>query len=194
MLTPQEEEEIRKGLTDEGRMRRTAENKLFNKLKIEFIRKGVHKYHLSKQDATDAYVETIRSVILNIDNGAYQLHPGKSLTGYAVSIFQNKCIDIKRRTTKATDPIDESLIHQLPDEVTDIINAIIDAKGLRLKIHQCYEKTGELCRAVLELSTDGFTDKEIAERLSFTTKDAAKQKRYTCLRKLADCLNLPKDE
>lgn len=181
------------GLRAGGNLRYRNESILFERFK-DFIRVGTYKYYLSTEDSTDAYLETIRGVIINIDTGKYVERTDKSLEAYAAVIFRNKCMDIIRKNVKESEPIDVSIIDNLPGRIRDLINEIIDTKELRIKINQCYKKLGEPCKKLLLHVEDGFSDKEIAEVMSYNSVDVAKQTRYTCRKKLAECLNLTKNE
>lgn len=188
---------IIEGLRSGGSERQRFESILWKKFS-GFVYWGMTRYHLTKDDARHAYDDAICSVITNIVTRKYQQDSNALLKTYAETIFRNKCLDridkTKRKLTtqsaekenlKSPQPINESLSDKLPSEVKNTIEDIIERED-QLKIKQCLEKIGEICKEILTLFAANYKDKEIAEIMKYSSSDVVKQTRYRCLEKLRE--------
>lgn len=162
-----------------------AEEFLFNSYAY-FIPEAMRKYSLNEEEAFDAYSDTILSSLGKIADGTYQGR--SSLKTWLYQIFHNKCVDlIRKKTTNKrsiykTAEID-TLKFQVSDTVKSIIQKMIDQTDFdRLK--QKLKELGEDCRQMLQLWSEGFSDKEIAVQLNYKTPEVTKTSRYRCLEKL----------
>lgn len=162
-----------------------AEEFLFNSYAY-FISEAMRKYSLNEEEAFDAYSDTILSSLGKIADGTYQGR--SSLKTWLYQIFHNKCVDlIRKKTTNKrsiykTAEID-TLKFQVSDTVKSIIQKMIDQTDFdRLK--QKLKELGEDCRQMLQLWSEGFSDKEIAVQLNYKTPEVTKTSRYRCLEKL----------
>jgi RNA polymerase sigma factor (sigma-70 family) len=185
----QNDREIIQGLKAGFRERASCE-RLFYQQYSYFIREGCRKYHLSHEDSFSAYSDAVLSAILNIVNDRFD--GVSSLKTYLFRVFSNKCIDLVRKNTINREQVHQSttvpeLLGQLPDKARSCIELLID-KDKRDAIRIYIEKIGEKCREILLLFEDGYSDKEIAEQLTYNNAAVAKTTRLRCIEKLKDQL------
>ncbi len=173
------------GLQQEGLAGRKFEDQLYIVYNY-FIREGCNKYNLSEEDGFSAYSDAVIAVINSIRSRKFEGR--SSLKTYLFQIFCNKCVDTVRRNTadKAVvhraEPID-AISFQMPDNVSGIVEKIMQ-KINRNIIMQNLKEMGEKCRSILLLFEEGFSDREIAARMSYETAAVAKTSRLRCLEKL----------
>jgi RNA polymerase sigma-70 factor (ECF subfamily) len=188
---------IIEGLKAGGTVRRRYENILWEKYK-DLITWGVTRSHLSHDEVRLAYDDAICSSIINIVTGRYEQESTSLLKTYVEAIFHRKCIDhmdrstnkepekkVVRKNIKNPQPISESLMEKLPFEVKNAIEKIIEQED-RMKMRQCLERLGEICKEILMLFGGNYKDKEIAELMHYHSQAVAKQTRYRCLEKLSE--------
>src|SRR4051812_22256198 len=99
LMPSSEEIMIIEGLRAGGTERERYENMLW-KLFSYFINWGIVKYRLPKDDIRQAYDDAILCVIINIVTGSYKKDDNTLLKTYAETIFQRKCIDRIRSSSK----------------------------------------------------------------------------------------------
>ena len=177
--------EIITSLHKGGTERTKGEDLLFNRFAY-FIPEAIHKYSLQKEEAFDAYADTIISGIEKITNHSYQ---GKSsLKTWLYQIFHNKCVDLLRKKTTNKNRVHQTaeisdMQFQLTDNVKSIIQKLIDKTDFDL-LKQMLNQLGESCHEMLEQWAEGFSDREIAETMGYKNADVVKTSRLRCLEKL----------
>jgi RNA polymerase sigma factor (sigma-70 family) len=186
----QEDRQIIEGLRAGFRERVPYEKILYLKFNY-FIREGCRKYFLSQEDSFSAYSDTVLSAILNIVNDKFD---GKSsLKTYLFKVFCNKCIDIvrknsinKQRANHAT-AVPE-MLGQLPDKARSVIEQLIH-RDTRNAVWESLEQIGEKCKEILLFFEDGYSDREIAEKLAYSSAAVAKTTRLRCIEKIRERVN-----
>ena len=177
--------EIIEQLREGGINKRKSEEQLFSRYTY-FIREGMNKHALGEDDAFDAYSDTVLSAIEKITNGTFEGR--SSLKTYLFQIFHNKCVDLlrKKATNKQsvhrTELITERQLH-ISDTAQSIIQKLVDKADwdlLKAKLGSLEDK----CRQLLQLWSNGYSDKEIATTLGYKTSDVVKTSRLRCLDKL----------
>jgi RNA polymerase sigma factor (sigma-70 family) len=156
-----------------------------------FIKEGCRKYHITYEDSFSAYSDALLSAIQNIASGTFDHQ--YSIKTYLYQIFRNKCVDLIRKNTTNKQGANQSetapdLLNFLPDKAKDVIGKLIDQEqiqNLRLQL----EKSGEKCRDLLLLFEDGYSDKEIADKLSYNNAAVVKTTRLRCREKLRNLLS-----
>jgi RNA polymerase sigma factor (sigma-70 family) len=153
-----------------------------------FIDEGSKKYTLGYEDSFSAYSDAIISVIKNIINKSF--NNNSSLKTYLFQIYSNKCIDLIRKKTTNVQKVNQSvaepeLLSHLPDKAKNVIEKLIERQKM-LEIKQNLELIGEKCKEILLLFEDGYSDKEIAEKLAYNTASVAKTTRMRCLEKIKE--------
>jgi RNA polymerase sigma-70 factor (ECF subfamily) len=148
----------------------------------------MRKYSLNEEDTSSAYSDAVISVINNIVTGKFEGR--SSLKSYTFQIFMNKCVDIVRKDTTNKNAVHhvrsiESLATELPDKARSVIQDII-AKNERLYLQQKLNELGDKCRQLLLLFEDGYSDKQIASELDYSSADVVKTSRLRCLEKLKE--------
>jgi RNA polymerase sigma factor (sigma-70 family) len=162
-----------------------AEDQLFSRYSY-FIGEAVHKYALLREEAFDAYADTILAGLEKIINGSYQGR--SSLKTWLYQIFHNKCVDLirKKSTNKSnvyrTSAIDDHQF-QVSDTVKSIIQKLVDKTDFDL-LKERLSQLGNDCRQMLQQWAEGFNDKEIAAMMNYKTADVAKTSRLRCLERL----------
>lgn len=179
--------EIRDGLVLNSEQRAYFEKALYQQYQY-FIEEGVRKHGLSTDDSFSAYSDAVLSTILNVRNNSFNSR--SSLKTYLFQIFSNKCIDLIRKKTTNKQKVHQSvgepeLLSYLPDGAKTVIEKIIDRQKL-MAIKQYLEVIGEKCKEILLFFEDGYTDVEIAERLSYNNAAVAKTTRLRCLEKMKE--------
>ena len=181
------DKEIIDGLTNNSNQRLHFEKVLYLQYRY-FIDEGIKKYRLDHEDSFSAYSDAVLSVIKNVVNHTFSNN--SSLKTYLFQIFSNKCIDLIRKKTTNTQKVNQSatepeLLSHLPDKSRSIIEKLIDHQKMQ-EIRRYLQEIGEKCKEILLLFEDGYTDKEIAERLSYNTASVAKTTRMRCLERMKD--------
>jgi RNA polymerase sigma factor (sigma-70 family) len=115
----QEYKEIIAGLKAGKDQYAVFERKLFEAF-YYLIEKAIKDHHLDKEEAFDAYSDTILQVIQAIRNNSFE--EGVSLSAVVPRIFSHKCIDLIRKKTTKKQGVHESasipeMLNQLPGEV-----------------------------------------------------------------------------
>jgi RNA polymerase sigma-70 factor (ECF subfamily) len=182
-----DDQEIIYGLLLNNDQRANFEKILYLQYKY-FIEEGSRKYGLHSDDSFSAYSDAVLSAILNIRNSTFNQH--STLKTYLFQIFSNKCIDLVRKKTTNKNKVHQSatepeLLNHLPDAAKTAIEKIIDRQKL-LAIRQYLEVIGEKCKEILLFFEDGYTDNEIAEKLSYNNAAVAKTTRLRCLEKIKE--------
>ncbi|MBD0332941.1 MAG: sigma-70 family RNA polymerase sigma factor, partial [Chitinophagaceae bacterium] len=103
-------------------------------------------------------------------------------------IFSNKCVDLIRKVTNNKQRVHQSvgtpeLLTHLPDTARAVIEKLIVQEEIE-KMKQFFGRIGEKCKEILLLFEDGYTDEEIAQRLSYSNAAVVKTTRTRCREKL----------
>lgn len=168
-----------------GYHRRQGEEKLFNSYSY-FIETAMSKYSLTNDEAFDAYSDTILTVIEKISSSAFEGR--SSLKTFIYQIFHNKCVDLLRKKTTNKNKIHQTfsisdMVLDISDASKSCIQKIIDKSEMDVLVIKLGE-LGENCRQLLMLSSDGYTDKEIAASMEYKSADVVKTSRLRCLERL----------
>ncbi|HWK05060.1 MAG TPA: sigma-70 family RNA polymerase sigma factor [Puia sp.] len=174
-----------------GYKERVSSEKLLYQQYNYFINEGCRKYRLSYEDSFSAYSDAILSVIHNIVSGRFENKA--TLKTYLFRVFSNKCIDLVRNNS-----INKQRVHQgttnpdllsaLPDKAKTAVEVLID-RYKESAILEYLGTIGEKCKEILLYFEDGYTDKEIAERLAYNSAAVVKTTRNRCLDKLREKMN-----
>jgi RNA polymerase sigma-70 factor (ECF subfamily) len=179
------EQEILAKLKSPGIIRMKGEEQLFKKY-FYFIRYGRNKYSLTEDNLFDAYSDTIIAAIRSITDDSFQKK--SSLKTFLYQIFHNRCVDILRKKTALKSTINQTVsINEveifLSDNSQSVIDQLIkkaDAEAFKQQINQLCSKSQRL----MLLAAEGYTDKEIAIKMNFKTRDVVKTSRLRCMRTL----------
>jgi RNA polymerase sigma factor (sigma-70 family) len=180
-----QDHDITQNLRSGGNARRWAEATLFRKY-IYYIREGRSKYSISEEESFDAYTDAVLSAIETITKGKFENR--SSLKTYLYKIFQNKCVDlIRKKTTNKMSvhragAIDEMLL-ELSDETKPVIQQLIDQTDAAA-LKAALASLGEKCMQLLQLFSEGFSDREIADVAGYKTGEVVKTSRMRCLTRL----------
>lgn len=182
-----QDRDIIEGLQTVSNQRQHIEKFLYLQYRY-FIEEGSKKYKLNHEDSFSAYSDAILSVIRNIVNGSF--NHNSSLKTYLFQIFSNKCIDLVRKRTTNIQKVNQSaaepeLLSHLPDKSKSIIEKLIGQQKMQ-EIRRQLQEIGEKCKQILLLFEEGFTDKEISERLAYNSASVAKTTRLRCLEKMKE--------
>ena len=179
------DEDIIRKLTGAGSNKRKGEDELFSRFSY-FIKSGMDRYHLKEDESFDAYSDTILSAIESISGG--QFGNRSSLKTYLFKVFQNKCVDILRKSTtnkssvNHTTDISNVLLH-LSDSAKSIVQLLIEQSDFE-EIKRKLNEIGNNCRSLLMMFAEGYTDKEISLSMEYKSADVVKTSRLRCLEKL----------
>ncbi|HYE54837.1 MAG TPA: sigma-70 family RNA polymerase sigma factor [Chitinophagaceae bacterium] len=184
------DQQIINSLLKDGNTRRKGEEELFSRFQY-FIKEGIRKHRLSEDESFDAYSDAVLSAIEKISNGSFQ---GRStIKTWLYQIFHNKCVDLLRKKTTNKYAIHQTasltgVLFQLSDDTRSIVQKLAD-KADRELLKQKLNELGSICRQLLMLSADGYTDKEIAASMEYKTADVVKTSRLRCLERLRQLYN-----
>lgn len=184
-FTRSEDDEIVNVLMQDTSSRRRAEEMLFRNYSY-FIREGIKKYGLSEDAAFDAYSDSVLSALQTISSGSFERR--SSLKTYLFKIFNNKCVDIMRKTATNKNSVHQTasiseMFLQLSDTAKTIIQQMADKADYAL-LKQRLNELGEKCKQLLMLSAEGNSDKELAIQLEYKTASVVKTSRLRCMEKL----------
>ncbi|MEJ7681329.1 MAG: sigma-70 family RNA polymerase sigma factor [Segetibacter sp.] len=151
-----------------------------------FIQEGCRKYHLTYEDSFSAYSDAVLAAINNIINNRFDNK--FSLKTYLFQIFNNKCVDFIRKNSNNKQQVHNStvtpeLLTHLPDTVKSAIEKLIDQEKISA-VTGYVDAIDEKCKEILLLSAEGYTDKEIAEKLAYNNAAVAKTSRLRCREKI----------
>jgi RNA polymerase sigma factor (sigma-70 family) len=155
-----------------------------------FIREGCRKYHISAEDSFSAYSDAVLSSIHNIAAGRFD--GSASLKTYLFKIFSNKCIDQIRKNAMNKATVHQSaaspeLLAHLPDKARSAVDLLIHRCKIET-VREYVQKLGEKCRELLVLFEDGFSDKEIAEKMEYNSPAVVKTTRLRCIDRLRELM------
>ncbi len=176
---------IIQGLKGNGKERRRQEEVLYQAYEY-FIKEGSREYRLTHEDSASAYHDAFTSAVDNIVNSRFD--GNSSLKTYLYKIFSNKCIDLVRKNATNKNEVHRAsplpdMLNLLPDGAKSIVEGMM-TRELKEKVKAQLESIGEKCKEILLLYEEGFTDKEIAEQLTYNNSAVAKTTRLRCLDKL----------
>ncbi len=179
--------EIISGLQQNGAERKKCEFALYQSYNY-FIREGCKKYHLDDDESQIAYSDAVLSVIVNTTNNTFEGR--SSLKTYLFQIYSNKCVDFVRKNTTNKSSVHNGtgisdMLWQLPDNAKHVVEKMMQ-KYQRSIIAEKLKEVGEKCREMLLFFEEGYSDKEIAEKLQYQTAAVAKTSRLRCLDKLRE--------
>ena len=187
-LTTQEhtaEQEILAKLKSPGIIRMKGEEQLFKKY-FYFIRYGRNKYSLTEDNLFDAYSDTIIAAIRSITDDSFQQK--SSLKTFLYQIFHNRCVDILRKRTALKSTINQTVsINDLQIYLSDNSQSVIDQLIKKANAEAFKQQINQLCsksQRLMLLAAEGYTDKEIAIKMNFKTRDVVKTSRLRCMRTL----------
>lgn len=151
-----------------------------------FIQEGRRKYHLTYEDSFSAYSDAVLAAITNISNNRFDSR--FSLKTYLFQIFHNKCVDLIRKISNNKQQVHHSaatpeLLNHLPDTVKSVIEKLIDQEKIT-RVTEYLDAIDEKCKEILLLSAEGYTDKDIAEKLAYNNAAVAKTSRLRCREKV----------
>jgi RNA polymerase sigma factor (sigma-70 family) len=183
------DQDIINSLKDPGRKRKGEED-LFNRYAY-FIQEGIKKNRLLKDEAFDAYSDTLITAIDQIIKGSFEGR--SSLKTWLFQIFHNKCVDLLRKKSTNKQAIHHTasitdMLFQLSDDAKSAVQRMAD-KADRDLLRQKLNELGQSCRQLLTLSADGYSDKEIAVTMEYKTADVVKTSRLRCLDRLRQLYN-----
>lgn len=179
------DQEIIRNLSQDNGNRRKGEDDLFNSYAY-FIREGARKYRLAEDEAFDAYSDTILSAIEKIRLGRFEGR--SSLKTWLFQIFHNKCVDLLRKKTTHKSSVHQTasitdMLFELSDSSKTVVQQLVEKADFDL-LKQRLGELGDTCRELLQLSADGYSDKEIAAQMEYKTADVVKTSRLRCLDRL----------
>ncbi|MBS1745490.1 MAG: sigma-70 family RNA polymerase sigma factor [Bacteroidetes bacterium] len=165
---------------------RTRYEKVFYQQYYYFVDEGCRKYNLNYDDSFSAYSDALLSAIINIVNERFDGR--SSLKTYLYQVFSNKCIDLLRKNTTNKQQVHKTMpvadtMNQLPDFTRNIVEKLMTSE-LKENVQRHLETLGAKCKEILLLFEDGWSDKDIAEQLSYNSAAVAKTTRLRCLDKL----------
>lgn len=186
LLSNDADSEIIEGILKGGRQRQKFENILYKKY-MYFIKEGVRKNQIEEHESASVYSDTILNVIDNIVNRKFEGRA--SLKTYIYQIFSNQCVSLirKKTTNKASSTYDTVLLSELmypmSDYTQNIIQKIIEREEEQV-LMQKLNTIGEKCKELLLLWANGYSDKEIVDKLAYSSIDVVKVTRMRCIEKL----------
>ncbi|MEI6950399.1 sigma-70 family RNA polymerase sigma factor [Paraflavisolibacter sp. H34] len=178
-------QEILNKLRATGNERRKGESLLYQE-HLYFLRVGMTKYPLTEDQLFDAYSDTILVALAAIASGTFEERA--SLKTYLFRIFHNKCIDLLRKVKTHKNSVHHTidiscLPYCIPDNGQCALDRMIkkaDEETFKQKIKKLPGKSQRL----LQLSAEGYTDREIAVVMNFKTRDVVKASRLRCIQTL----------
>lgn len=186
------DQQLIEGLRQQGLSRNRSEEQLFATYQY-FIREGIYKHSLSREEAFDAYSDSILSAIDDIRNESFQ---GRStLKTWLYQIFHNKCVDlIRKKSTNKNSVHNTASIGNMMLELSDTSKSVVQKLAEKADWDQLKQKLndlGDTCRRLLTLSADGYSDREICTFMEYKTADVVKTSRLRCLEKLRQLYKRP---
>jgi RNA polymerase sigma factor (sigma-70 family) len=181
------DEEMIAGLQQNGAERNRCEHALYQTYNY-FILEGSKKYNLNEDESQIAYSDAVLSVIVNIVKSNFEGR--SSLKTYLFQIYSNKCVDLVRKNTTNKSSVHNGIgisdmLGQLPDDAKNAVEKMMHKYQLTV-IAEKLKEVGEKCREMLLFFEEGYSDREIAEKLQYQTAAVAKTSRLRCLDKLRE--------
>lgn len=151
-----------------------------------FIEEGIRKFSLTEDESFSCYSDSIIKTLDNIRIGVFEGR--SSLKTYLYQIFHNKCVDqVRKNTTKKSEVYRgadiSDMLFRMSDTAKTIIQRLVEQSDIQ-ELKKRLSELGENCRKMLLMSSDGYSDKEIAVVLEFKSASVAKTSRLRCLERL----------
>lgn len=186
----EKDREILAGLQTAGPGERASWELQFYRRYEYFIRQGSRKFHLSTDDSFSAYSDALLSAIHNIAAGRFD--GSSSLKTYLFKIFSNKCIDQIRKNAMNKATVHHSvtspeLLTHLSDKARSAVEGLIHRNKIET-LREYLGKLGEKCRELLLLFEDGFSDKDIAQKMDYNSPAVVKTTRLRCIERLRELM------
>ena len=177
--------EIIEQLVKGGVERRKSEERLFTRFSY-FIREGMRQHGLPEEDIFSAYSDTILTAIDQILSSNFEGR--SSLKTYLYQIFHHKCVDLIRKKTSNKNSVNRSetlsdSLQRLSDAAKSVLQQLIEKADWNL-LRERMTRLDDKCRQMLLLWGDNYSDREIAEALSYKSPDVVKTSRVRCMEKL----------
>lgn len=173
-------ESIRKG----GRNRNEALRKLYSDDRIRnSILKIVRNSGGNKVDAVDVLQEAIILFDRNIREDKYDFK--SQVTTYIIGLGKYIWFNQMRKNAKTNYTEDVHTLDGVEDYNPEL--GYIEEET-RAKITRLLKKSGKLCFRLLKMWKESIPLKEIAGKLNFPSYNAARKKKYRCLKKLTGLL------
>lgn len=181
------DEELIAGLQVSGTERSRSEKLLYETYSY-FIREGVWKYKLSEDESQIAYADAVLSLLTNVNKGLFEGR--SSVKTYLFQIYSNKCVDLVRKNTTNKSSVHHGtsaseMLVQMPDNARNAVEKMMHKYKLSV-IAEKLKEVGEKCREMLLFFEEGFSDKEIADKMQYQTAAVVKTSRLRCLDKLRE--------
>lgn len=180
-----DDEAFLQGIAAGGSVATRHENNFYEHFS-HMIREAVRKHRLSEEDASMAYSDAVLTVFDNVRNGKFER--GSLLRTYLYRIFSNKCVDLLRKnTTNTTTGFEarslDDLLVPIPDTTRSILQELIRQVDHQ-RLYQVMQELGEKCRQLLWGWGEGYTDRELAASLNYSSVAVAKTSRNRCMERL----------
>lgn len=161
---------------------------------IYFVKAARKKYLLPEEEVFDAYSDAILHTVANIKEGKFEHR--STIKTYLHRIFHNKCVDrVRKKATKKEKPhealYEAGWISAIPDPAKSVVEKLADEYDARI-LRQKMEQLGKSNQQLLQLFSEGYSDREIAEIMGYKSPDVVKTTRLRCLEKLRRLYNTKK--
>ena len=174
------DQEVINGIKQGGAIKQRFTNYLYKQY-AGFVYNGVKKYHITLENAVDAYGDSIIGLCNRIENHHFQTEG--NLSGYLYRSFCNRCVD---RVRKKTSSIDEKieLMPNMSMESRNALTSLIEKEEVS-KLRNLLDQLGGKCREILILSEYyGYSVEEITQKLGFKNPNSLSSQKYRCMSRL----------
>lgn len=152
----------------------------------DWVAKYVASFQGSKGDAHDTYIETFIVFERLIRNNRYNRNA--SLSTFFISIAKWQWYMIRRKRNK-TEPIDPESFDQFLVNEEDLLFHTEQKEVLE----ELLEKLGERCKKTLTLYKLGYSMREIAAQIPFSSEAMAIKEAFNCRKKLKTLIESHRD-
>ena len=169
--------EIRAGGVRQEKMLRKIHDSCY-----PFIYKALQKHQLTKEQAIDAYTDTLVVFRRNIIKGSFR---GESkYSTYFYSIFFKRCLNAIRDSGTNKHIWEYELPIHLHDRNANI-SKLLEVDQQWKILNSYLSKLADKCREILlDALYYGYKMEEIAERHGYKDAQSMRNKKYTCLKQL----------
>lgn len=176
-------EKIRKG----GVLREKAIHHLIEKNRYLLKLKQASQ-SLRQEEIEEAFMDAILKLVRAIENPAFPT--SSNLGGLLKSIFSNLCVDTIRKNTSQKKGGKNSKIELLESikQRTDNPEEQLITEEIMAAGKECLAGLSEKCQMILILKEEGYSSKEIAEKLAYNKPSVVDATFFRCRKRFVNCI------
>lgn len=136
----------------------------------------------SSADAEDVFMNGLEAIYLRLAHGPLELSCQFSTFFYAIC-HKQWCTELRRRKRSHEN---NEVVHQLYAEADNDAQNCLEVADQMALYHQMFNRLGQRCQQILQLTFSGYSAKDIATKLSLRSANYINKRRSICRRQLLE--------